>query len=111
MVRMKDDRLPKQLFYEEVFGKRPQEQDKPEKCFKDSLKDNLKGLHIDVKNWKGLTMNRTEWRNAVKKGCCTFEAERIKHAEIKRGLGKHGNTANYLPFYKLGGVMFVSCQR
>ena len=48
VARMRDERLPKQLFYDELTrGKRPQY--KPRKRFKDVLKSNLIGLEIDMK--------------------------------------------------------------
>ena len=47
VVRMDDDRLPKELFYGEMkVGKRPQH--KPKKRYKDCVKNNLNVLHIDA---------------------------------------------------------------
>ena len=87
VVRMEDDRLPKQLFYGEVIiGKRPQH--KPKKRFKDVVKNNLKALGIDVNNWETLAANRAHWRQAVKAGCDLFEQKRIEHALLKRTLQK-----------------------
>ena len=91
VVRMEDDRLPKQLFYGELTtGKRPQH--KPKKRFRDSVKDNLKAMHLDVENWEEKTLNRAEWRQSIRKGCNTFESERLKHAQLKRDLRKGSNT-------------------
>ena len=87
VIRMKDDRLPKQLFYGELAtGKRPPY--KPKKRFKDCIKSNLKIVGINVENWEGEAKNRASWRHAVKEGCHRFEKERLKHAETKRGIRK-----------------------
>ena len=87
IVRMEDNRLPKQLFYGELkTGKRPQH--KPRKRFKDNLKDNLKALCINMQDWEKLALNRAQWRNSVREGCSTFEDKRIKYAQMKRGLRK-----------------------
>ena len=57
VIRMGDDRLPKQLFYGELLkGKRPQH--KPKKQFKNIIKSNLKSLKIDVNTWEALAGNR-----------------------------------------------------
>ena len=53
VVRMDDDRLPKQLLYGELhIGKRPRH--KPKKRYKDCIKNNLKELHIGAENWEEL---------------------------------------------------------
>ena len=85
--RMKDERLPKQLFYGELsIGKRPQH--KPRKRFKDVLKSNLKALEIDVDNWEVLTESRPTWRKLVRKGCSVFEEKRVERAALKHALRK-----------------------
>ena len=48
VVRMEDERIPKQLFGELMTGKRPQH--KPKKRFKDCIKNNLKPFKIPVEN-------------------------------------------------------------
>ena len=59
VVRMEDERIPKQLFYGELMtGKRPQH--KPKKRFKDCIKNNLKAFKIPVENWETLAKSRTE---------------------------------------------------
>ena len=49
LTMIKDVRLPKQLFYDELLhGKHPRYI--PRKCFKDSVKNNLRPISIDVEN-------------------------------------------------------------
>ena len=92
LVRMKDERIPKQLFYGELStGKRPQH--KPRKRFKDVLKSNLKALQIDVDNWEAITENRPTWRKLVRKGCSEFEEKRVERAVLKRALRKQDESA------------------
>ena len=92
VVRMQDDRLPKQLFYGElVNGKRPPH--KPKKRYKDCVKNNLKVLGMDVGNWEKVAENRASWRSSVKEGCNMFEKQRLKHAKLKRAARK-GNNIN-----------------
>jgi hypothetical protein len=87
VVRMQEDRLPKQLFYGElVNGKRPQQ--KPRKRFKDCVKMNLKDLGINVVDWEKTAQNRAGWRHSVKEGCNTFEKQRLRHAKVKRDARK-----------------------
>ena len=88
VVRMDDDRLPKQLFYGELeVGSKPP-QHKPKKSYKDCVKDNLKALHIDVNSWEEKTMNRAAWRKAIREGCSNFECQRLEHVRLKRDLRK-----------------------
>ena len=87
VVRMEDERIPKQLFYGELMtGKRPQH--KPKKRFKDCIKNNLKAFKIPVENWETLAKSRTEWRQLLKRGAEFSEKERIDRAELKRSLRK-----------------------
>ena len=87
VVRMEDERIPKQLFYGELMtGKRPQH--KPKKRFKDCIKNNLKAFKIPVENWETLAKSRTEWRQLLKRGAEVSEKERIDHAELTRSLRK-----------------------
>ena len=87
VVRMEDERIPKQLFYGELMtGKRPQH--KPKKRFKDCIKNNLKAFKIPVENWETLSKSRTEWRQLLKRGAEVSEKERIDRLELKRSLRK-----------------------
>ena len=69
--RMSVDRMPKQIFYSELFsgarsrgGKR--------KRYKDTLKQTLKMTGIDTETWHELAENRTGLRQAVKEGVRSF---------------------------------------
>ena len=92
VVRMGDDRLPKQIFYGELAnGKRPRH--KPKRRFKDCLKDTMKVQDIDYKNWEETAMNRAKWRTEVRKGCKSLHQKKTERAKLKRDLRK-GNTGN-----------------
>ena len=86
LTRMEDDRLPKQLFYGELRGKRPRH--KPKDRFKDVVKNNLKAVSIDVEDWEKMTENRSVWRKVIYDGCKGFEARRVDHSIVKRALRK-----------------------
>ena len=78
VLRMDDDRLPKQLFYGELkVGKRPQHI--PKKRYKDCVQKNLKALHIDANCWEENAMNRTACRKDNREGCSNFECQRLEH--------------------------------
>ena len=81
--RMRVDRMPKQLFYSELpSGDRNRGGQR--KRYKDTLKQTLKMTGIDTETWQELAKNRTGWRQAVKKGVRSFEAERLKARADKR---------------------------
>ena len=91
VVRMDDDRIPKQLFYGELkSGKRPQH--KPRKRFKDSIKNNLKQLQLDVNNWEEIAKDRCKWRSYTREACKALEAKNIAHNKLKRDLRKGVHT-------------------
>ena len=92
VVRMGDERIPKQLFYGELArGKRPRH--KPRKRYKDNLKSVMKDTGIDFNNWEEIALDRAEWRKTVKQGCRSLHNLRIERAELKRDLRK-GKTEN-----------------
>ena len=87
LVRLDEQRLPKQIFYGELSsGKRPQHN--PKKRFKDCLKVNLKKLDISVDDWEALATDRAQWRKTISDGARNFESGRIKHAKLKRACRK-----------------------
>lgn len=87
LVRMEDDRIPKQLFYGELkSGKR--KASKPKLRFKDCLKDTLKKACIEVGNWEKEATNRSTWRKITTLGVEKFEASRIQHCSYKRAVRK-----------------------
>ncbi|KAL8612753.1 hypothetical protein ACOMHN_033752 [Nucella lapillus] len=72
LVRMQDSRLPKQLFYGELTGgHRPR--GRPKLRYKDTLKKSLQKCDIDEKRWEFLATNRSEWRQAIRKGTEAYE--------------------------------------
>ena len=87
VIRMGDERLPKQMFYGELTaGARPQH--KPRKRYKDCIKVNLKRLRIHVDTWEKTAEDRVLWRSAVSEGSRDFEARLIAHKKLKRDLRK-----------------------
>ena len=83
VVRMPDQRLPKQIFYSEpVEGKRSRVGQK--KHFKDVLKVNLKKCSINVTLWEETAKDRPLWRTTISKRTATFEVKRCKELEEKR---------------------------
>ena len=87
LVRLEDDRIPKQLLFGELsLGKRPQF--KPKKRFKDSLKDSLAKTGIGWIGWENQAQDRVEWRQKIHKGVKAFEDSRVNHAKLKRAARK-----------------------
>ena len=87
VVRMSDDRLPKQLLYGELQeGKRTVGGQK--KRFKDTLKSSLKELQIKTDNWEALASDRPAWRTAVSTGARKAENRRTSVAQNKRAVRK-----------------------
>ena len=54
------------------------------KRYKDTLQQTLKMTGIDTETWHELAENRTGWRQAVKKGVRSFEAERLLRARADK---------------------------
>ena len=54
------------------------------KRYKDTLKQTLKLIGIYTETWHELAENRTAWRQTVKKGIRSFEAEQLKTRADKR---------------------------
>lgn len=87
VVRMSDERIPRQLFYRELAqGKRSHGGQR--KRFKDTLKISLKSLEINTTTWETLTLNRPAWRSLIHTGSNTSEARHTAEAERKRELRK-----------------------
>ncbi|BHF76845.1 hypothetical protein SprV_0501994400 [Sparganum proliferum] len=83
LMRMDDERLPKQLFYGDVAtGSR--RQGGQIRRYKDTLKSTLKRLQINPTNWVELALDRPTWRRTVKTGAAISEANRIAAAKVKR---------------------------
>ena len=82
---MDDYRLPKRLFYGELFtGKRSV--GGQYRRYKDTLKVTMKNFHIDPDNREQAAQDRPTWRSLIHKGGTVFENNRIANAEKKREL-------------------------
>ena len=87
VVRIPDERLPKQLLYGELCaGKRSRGGQK--KRFKDTLKVSLKCCGFDHNAWEELASDRPAWRSKVCSGVMEYEKERIQNVMEKRRLRK-----------------------
>ena len=87
IVRIDDNRIPKQLLYGEVnIGKR--KACKPKLRFKDRLKNMIKLTNLSVDNWEVDALDRSQWHNKVSEGISTFESNRISNASFKRAIRK-----------------------
>lgn len=83
VVRMDDNRLPKQVFYGQLKeGK--QSRGGQKKRYEDILKATLKSSSIDVKTWETLGQERNTWRSLMHQGVEYFEQHRRKQAAEKR---------------------------
>lgn len=91
LVRMPDERLPKQIFYGELkHGKRSHGGQR--KRYKDCLKSSLKNLNINPNDWEKAACDRSEWRSLIHQGAIKYENQRISTAEEKRRQRKAHNT-------------------
>ena len=81
LVRMSDDKLPKQLLYSELSeGQRLR--GRPTLRFKDSLKKSLQNCRIVTAHWETTASNRRLWKQLTRKGAAAYEqAKRRAHAE------------------------------
>ncbi|XP_014770758.1 uncharacterized protein LOC106869505 [Octopus bimaculoides] len=87
VIRMKDDRLPKRLFYGEISsGERPRQ--KPSKRYKDCIKQNLKKLDMYESDWEGDVLDRSKWRAVVRTSCDAWEEKMFQQLELKRACRK-----------------------
>ena len=83
VIRMPDERLPKNVFYGELQeGKRSQCGQK--KRYKDTLKASLKDFNIPIGFWEQTANERSKWRGLINKGAALYEKKRICEAERKR---------------------------
>uniref|UniRef100_H3AXU5 Uncharacterized protein n=1 Tax=Latimeria chalumnae TaxID=7897 RepID=H3AXU5_LATCH len=96
---MPNVRLPKQLLYSQLRqGQRTCGGQR--KCFKDTLKANIKKCGIDIINWEKLAQDRATWRCLVREGTSYFKENRLaleaekwqKREEMKQYRKIHGPT-------------------
>ena len=64
---------------------------------------------IDTETWHELAKNRTGWRQAVKKGVRSFEAERLKARADKRQKRK-AKEAQYIEVQQISASADFVCQ-
>ena len=96
VVRMDDDRLPKQLLYSELAsGKRST--GGQYKRYKDTLKAKLKSFKIDVNSWETAAQERTTWRSSLHKGASHHENTRVELAQKKRAVRKQRQQNKDMP--------------
>ena len=83
VVRMSDNRLPKQLLYGELRegSRRAGGQ---AKRYKDATNKTLKACHIPSASHENAVQDRTVWRATVKSGLQKFEADRNRWLEERR---------------------------
>ena len=93
VVRLDDNRIPKQLLYGELAtGIRPNH--KPKLRYKDSLKGTLKKVGISADSWEHIAVeDKGKWRQLTHEKVKLFEESRVKHAVLKRNVRKR--TENY----------------
>lgn len=83
VVRMEDDRIPKQLFYGQISNA-PRRVGRPLLRYKDKVKDNLKRLDINHSRWEHIALDRKAWRTECFSRAKVFERTRIEHRDALR---------------------------
>ena len=89
VLRMADNRIPKQLLYGQLANakRNPGGQ---RKRYKDQLKANFRACGMDYQNWEALAMNRDSWRRLCYEATSKFEVERVRVAKERRAQRKSG---------------------
>ena len=83
IIRMSDDRLPRQILY----GQLPQghrKQGAPMKRYKDQIKTTLKRCRIDPQALEGKAIDRPAWRSTCKEGLSHLEESIFNEREARR---------------------------
>ena len=81
VVRMENDRIPKQLFYGELEeGKRRVGGQKLR--YKDVVKRHLKAANIDVNSWEELAADRISWRRCLYNGRQTIQRKFVAASDL-----------------------------
>ena len=83
VIRMPDDRLPKQILYGQLKDGR-RRPGGPKKRFKDQVKSQMKKCHIPPANLENTANDRMAWKVAVARGVATLEQERTAHRNRMR---------------------------
>ena len=101
VVRMSDNRVPKQLLYGELQrGKRSVGGQK--KRYKDCLKASLKSFGVNLNSWELLACDRANWRSQITSGASAAEKRRTAEAQRKRAERKAraASTSTDVPGHK-----------
>lgn len=84
---MEDSRLPKSVFYSELF-KGNRNRGGQYLRYKDVLKRHLEACDISLERWEELATMRSEKLKKVKEGVASFKEARLEHLDHKRHLRK-----------------------
>ena len=104
VIRMKETRLPKQVFYSQLqHGTRSR--GGQQKRYKDVLKSYLKACNIQPHNLESLVADRSSWRSLCKASVQQFEVDRVAKLQEKRSQRKAGGTST------TGDFTCVTCGR
>ena len=83
VVRMPDNRLPKQLLFGQlIHGVRPASG--PKLCFKDIIKHNIKAFGTTTNTWEQAAMARSKYCAFLHSGAMLAEATRVERVKEKR---------------------------
>lgn len=83
VLRMSDNRLPKQLFHSEL-SQGCRQRGGQRLRFKDNLKTTLKQCNIQLDQWQHQAEDRPRWRSAIHAGVNLFEEQRLDNLDKKR---------------------------
>jgi len=104
VIRMEDNRLPKQVFYSQLEqGTRSHGGQR--KRYKDMLKSNLKACNINPHDLESSIQDRSSWRALCKTSVLQFESDRVNKLQEKRSQCKAGVRPT------TGGFTCVTCGR
>uniref|UniRef100_H3B5J3 C2H2-type domain-containing protein n=1 Tax=Latimeria chalumnae TaxID=7897 RepID=H3B5J3_LATCH len=102
IVRMHDDRLPKQILFGELAHLQAKHsRGGQQKRFKDQLKASLRACSVDPDIWQDVACDRLAWRGTIKAGTRNYEKAHLDDLHRKRQQRKD-RTAN-----QNGGVSYI----
>ena len=87
IARMDDGRLPRQLFYGEMWEGKGSAL-KPKKRFKDTIKYYLKQSGLSVDQWEEMASDRSKWWKLIHESISSFENSRMLYSAYKRLIRK-----------------------
>ncbi|KAJ0183487.1 hypothetical protein K1T71_001463 [Dendrolimus kikuchii] len=111
VVRMKDTRMPKAVFYSQLKdGKR--KSGGQFLRYRDVLKRHLSACDIPSDGWEDLALQRREWRNSIDKAVAAFETQRVEHSDEQRLIKKNRPKIAYNYTYDSSGRLYCApCKR